>query len=297
MKFGMTMSNVGAFARPEAARGLIRAAETAGFESLWVADHVVIKAEYESAYPYSRTGKMPGDETTLIADPLVWLTWAAGESTSLRLATGIVILPQRNPLVLAKQCASLDVLSGGRLILGIGVGWMKEEFAAIGTPFEGRGRRAEEYIDAMRALWSGTEATYRGDTVSFDACVSRPSPLEERVPIVIGGHSEVAARRAGRLGDGFYPLVGDTTVLQSLLDALAASADAANRDPASIEVTCSLRPRDVDDTFEQLDRLRELGVARVTLPPFSTDVSEQLERIREFGETVVTSWTTEATHQ
>lgn len=297
MKFGMTMSNVGAFARPEAARGLIRAAETAGFESLWVADHVTIKAGYESVYPYSRTGKMPGDETTLIADPLVWLTWAAGESTSLRLATGIVILPQRNPLVLAKQCASLDVLSGGRLILGIGVGWMKEEFAAIGTPFEGRGRRAEEYIEAMRALWSGTEATYHGDTVSFDACVSMPSPLAKQVPIVIGGHSEVAARRAGRLGDGFYPLVGDTAALQSLLDALAASADETNRDPASIELTCSLRSRDVDEIFEQLDRFQQLGVARVTLPPFSTDVSEQLERIEEFGDTVVAPWTTKATYQ
>ncbi len=137
MKFGLVFANAGPSANPEHAAGLARLAEENGFESLWTVEHVVVPAAYESQYPYSPTGKMPGNEDNPIPDPLIWLTWVAAATRTLKLATGILILPQRNPVILAKECATIDVLSGGRLTLGVGIGWLAEEFEAIGVPFDG----------------------------------------------------------------------------------------------------------------------------------------------------------------
>ena len=138
MDFGIMFAHTGPFATPDGATAMGRAAEDAGFESVWTVEHVVVPSGYESEYPYSSSGKMPGWETTDITDPIVWLTWVAAHTTTLNLGTGILILPQRNPLILAKSCATLDVLSRGRLRLGVGVGWLEEEFDAIGVPFAKR---------------------------------------------------------------------------------------------------------------------------------------------------------------
>jgi probable F420-dependent oxidoreductase len=138
-------------------------------------------------------------------DPLIWLTWAAAATTRLRFMTAVMILPQRNPLVLAKEVATLDYLSGGRIKLGIGVGWLKEEFEALGIPFERRGKRADDYIAAMRALWASDGASFVGEFVKFDKVSCNPKPVAKSVPIVVGGHSEAAARRAGRLGTASSP--------------------------------------------------------------------------------------------
>ncbi len=154
MMFGIAFANTGRFARPDRAVELARAAEAAGFESLWTTEHVVVPAGYQSSYPYSPSGRMPGEEDSPMPDPLIWLAYVAAATSTIKLGTGVLILPQRNPVVLAKELATLDHLSGGRMLLGVGAGWLEEEFAAIGVPFGDRGRRVDEYVAAMRGLWA-----------------------------------------------------------------------------------------------------------------------------------------------
>jgi probable F420-dependent oxidoreductase len=204
MKFALHFGNI-AFSDPEGARRLVRLAEAAGFDSVFAVEHVVFPDNYTSVYPYAPGGRLPGDRSMKFPDPLIWLTWVAAATTRLRFMTAVMILPQRNPLVLAKEVATLDYLSGGRIELGIGVGWLKEEFEALGIPFERRGKRADEHVAAMRALWASDGASFAGEFVKFDQVSCNPNPVAKSVPIIVGGHSEAAARRAGRLGDGFFP--------------------------------------------------------------------------------------------
>ncbi len=240
MKFGiMAPYRMAPLEEGEYAVAFARLAEELEFESVWVVDHVVMCPEYESRYPYDPSGRSPFHADVVQPDPLVWLSYVAAATRRIQLATGILILPQRNPVVLAKTLASLDRLSGGRLLLGMGVGWVREEAEAVGTRFSDRGRRADEAIEAMRALWREPLSSYHGEFVRFDGVVSRPKPVRDGgPPIIVGGHSRAAARRAGRLGDGFYPLgmVGDE--LASLCDLMAETARAHGRDPAAIELTC-----------------------------------------------------------
>src|SRR5438034_9890756 len=168
MKFGILFANVGHAVVPEGATALATIAEDAGYESLWTVEHVVVPADYQSQYPYSPSGRMPGPEESPIPDPLIWLTWVGAATTTLRLATGILILPQRNPVILAKELATLDVLSKGRVELGVGVGWLREEFDALGVPFEERGARTDEYVEALRTLWREEEPCFEGHYARFD---------------------------------------------------------------------------------------------------------------------------------
>jgi probable F420-dependent oxidoreductase len=237
MKFGIAFANTGPFTQPQHAAAFARAAEAAGFESLWTVEHVVVPSDYGSAYPYSPTGKMPGADDMPIPDPLIWLAWVAAVTERIKLATGIFILPQRNPVVLAKEVATLDAMSAGRLILGIGVGWLEEEFDAIGVPFAERGKRTDEYVAAMRSLWTHDKATFHGDFIGFDDCTMRPQPARGSVPIHVGGHTDIAARRAGRLGDGFFPGKDSIEELSRSFDIARAAAVEAERDPNAIEMT------------------------------------------------------------
>ena len=206
MKFGFGFANAGPFSKPENAAGLGLLLEELGFESLWTVEHVVVPMGYESEYPYSPDGKMPGGEHVPIPDPLIWLTYVGALTTTLRLGTGILILPQRNPVILAKEVATLDRLTRGRVELGIGVGWLEEEFDALGVPWA-RARRAHRRVHRrMRRLWNEPETEYAGEFTNFGALKSYPKPTSEGGPkIHIGGHTVAATRRAGRLGDGFFP--------------------------------------------------------------------------------------------
>ena len=194
MKFGIMFANSAHYATAEGAAAIAVAADECGIESLWAVEHVVIPHGYQSQYPYHESGRIPGGEDPDIPDPLLWLAYAAALTKRVRLATGILIVPQRNPVVLAKECATLHKLSNGRFELGIGVGWLEEEFDALGVPFADRGRRTDEYCEAMQALWSQDQAEYHGRYVSFEQAISRPQPEGGSVPIVVGGHSEAAAR-------------------------------------------------------------------------------------------------------
>lgn len=286
MKFGIIFANTGPFADAAGAAEFARAAEAAGFESLWTVEHVVVPAGYESAYPYDPSGKMPGPEDSPIPDPLIWLSYVAAATSTIRLATGILILPQRNPVVLAKETATLDRLSGGRLDLGIGVGWLEEEFAAIGVPFNERGARTDDHVGALRALWTEDEATYRGRFTEFERCVMRPSPTQGSIPIHVGGHTDAAARRAGRLGDGFFPGKGDHAELARLFDVARDAATAAGRDPSAIEFTTGGNGAVGSRALEEVAALAEIGTDRVVVPAFLfwNDPAESLAR---YGEEVI----------
>jgi probable F420-dependent oxidoreductase len=263
MKFGLMYVNATAPGRDDALH-LAREAERAGFESLWTVEHVVVPQGYGSSYPYSTSGRMArGAEDFDSPDPLVWLAAVAGVTSTIRLATGILILPQRNPLILAKEVASLDVLSGGRVTLGVGVGWLEEEFRALGVPFKDRGRRADEYIGALRTLWTQEVASFNGEFVAFDDVYCRPLPVQRPVPIVIGGHSRRAARRAGELGDGFFPASAAVEELPGLVTAARRAAEDSGRDPATLEITMGARP-----IRAAVEPLAEAGVDRVVVPAF-----------------------------
>jgi probable F420-dependent oxidoreductase len=260
MKLGLMFANTLALTRDQVFTQ-VGAAEAAGYESLWTVEHVVVPKGYESAYPYSRSGRMAGGvEDFAIPDPLVWLAFAAAASSTIRLATGVLILPQRNPVVLAKEVATLDVLSGGRMTLGVGAGWLEEEFRAIGVPFADRGSRVDEYVGAMRALWSQEVASFDGEFVSFKDVYMRPQPVNGTVPIVVGGHTRRAARRAGELGDGFYPASAAVAELPELVALARDAADRAGRDPDALEITMAARP-----DRESVERMAAAGVDRVVV--------------------------------
>ncbi len=258
MKFGLRYANLGPYTEPGPAIEIAQAAEEAGFESIWTIEHVVVPDSYESVYPYGANGKMTDNNAMSIPDPLIWLTFVAGVTNRIKLATGVLILPQRNPVVLAKTLASIDHLSGGRMLLGIGVGWLAEEFAALGVPFADRGPRADDYVAAMRALWrSEGPASYHGDFVNFDNIWCRPQPAGN-IPVIVGGQTKLAARRAGRLGDGYFPARSQPW---ELIDEMRRAAEATGRDPDSIEITVSA-PEDPADIAE----LERRGVHRVLVP-------------------------------
>jgi probable F420-dependent oxidoreductase len=290
MKFGIAFANTGPFTEPAAAVDFACAAEEAGFESLWTVEHVVVPSDYASAYPYSPSGKMPGDEDMPIPDPLIWLSFVAAATSRINLATGILILPQRNPVVLAKELATLDHLAGGRMLLGIGVGWLEEEFDAIGVPFAERGRRTDEYVAAMRALWTQEKATFHGDFVGFDDCIMRPRPAQGSIPVHIGGHTEVAARRAGRLGDGFFPGKGSHEALAKSFELVRATAREHGRDPDAIEMTTGGNGAVGDRALAEVRALADIGATRVILPAFLfyRDTSEALAR---YGDEVISKAT------
>jgi probable F420-dependent oxidoreductase len=260
MKFGLRYASLGRYANGPAAVELAQAAEAAGFESIWTVEHVVVPHGYQSRYPYSPTGRMgSGLDDYPIPDPLIWLAYVASATRTIKLGTAILILPQRNPVITAKEVATLDHLSGGRrVLLGIGVGWLAEEFSALGVPFDDRGARTDEYVAAMRTLWSDERASFKGRFVSFDELYCRPRPAEGRIPIVIGGDTKAAARRAGRLGDGYFPARGASA---ELFDEMRWAAEAAGRNPGDIEITVAA-PRELTE----IETLATRGIARVAVP-------------------------------
>jgi probable F420-dependent oxidoreductase len=283
MKFGAAFLNTGPGVAPEGAATVARAAEDAGYDSVWTVEHVVVPANYESPYPYSPTGKMPGGEDSPIPDPLIWLAYVAGATTTIKLATGILILPQRNPVVLAKETATLDVLSNGRLLLGIGVGWLREEFDAIGVPFEERGARTDENVAALRALWTEAEPTFAGKFVNFERAKSFPHPVQAGgIPIHVGGHTPAAARRAGRLGDGFFPAFTTPETIVPMLDIVRQAADEAGRDFDKIEITTG-GPTD----YDTIAQFADLGVSRVAVFAGARDLNGMTAKLRSFSDTVM----------
>src|SRR5206468_6117217 len=189
MKFGVAFANVGPYVQPQEAAFLAKSCEEAGIESLWTVEHVAVPTGYRAQYPYSADGRMPGPEDSPIPDPLIWLAYVAAATSRIKLATGILILPQRHPIYVAKEVATLDVLSKGRALLGIGIGWMEDEFRALGIPFDERVARTEEACAALRTLWKPGAHAFKSDHYAWEALESNPKPVQPGgVPIIVGGH-------------------------------------------------------------------------------------------------------------
>jgi probable F420-dependent oxidoreductase len=282
MKIGITAIGIGKAARPGTIRAVAEQADRLNIATLWAPEHVVLFDNPASKYPYTNDGRFLAGSTISLLDPFIGLTYAAAHSKRVRLATGICLVPEHNPLVLAKVIASLDYLSGGRLALGVGIGWAAEEFAALGIPFERRGQRTREYIEAMRKLWTDAASSYHGEFVNFDEARSFPKPAQGgKVPVIFGGESLPALRRVARLGNGWFGvnLTPDQAAvkiakLHSLLDEYGRSHD---------EIEIIISPYENQITIDDLRAYHELGVSEfvpfVRLPGDDAKIPEALEQV------------------
>jgi len=262
--------------------------EEAGFDSLWVSDHVVLPAVMASPYPFAADGRATWPSDTPYLDALVALALIAGATSRVTLGTAVLVLPLRHPVVLAKQAASIDVASGGRLRLGVGAGWLREEFEALGVPFADRGGRLLEWMTIARDCWTGTPAARVTERYTLpEGVLCLPTPAH-RIPFLMGGHSPVALRRAGRVADGWLAQQSltalDPGALEPAIAAMRAAAEDEDRDPAGLEVV--LRVVDsagrADDLAEALPALAAAGVDEVVVTvDWEADVAAQLDRMRE----------------
>ncbi|HVN85314.1 MAG TPA: LLM class F420-dependent oxidoreductase [Candidatus Binatia bacterium] len=276
MKFGLFGINFGPCADPDTARRVARAAEEHGLESLWTGEHVVL--------PDPQAPPSPSPPETPFLDPAVALACVAAETKTIQLGTGIIILPQRNPLVLAKELASVDVVSGGRLIFGIGIGYLKPEFDALGIPFDDRGPRTVDYLNAMVALWTQPKPSYQGRFVTFEGVQAFPRPLQRpHPPIVIGGATPAALRRALRHANGWYGFALDLDATVRCIDALRATEREVERPSALGRLEISVTPAGKLDV-DALHRFADAGVDRlIVYRPARTaeDMLATVERIAE----------------
>ena len=263
MKIGLIPVNIG-MQSLEQVVGLAQMAEGLGFESVWTFEHVMVPVEYESKYPYSEDGKMAGGPNMPILDPLIALTAVAAHTKTLRLGTGINILSQANPLLLAKQAASLDLLSNGRFMLGAGLGWLREEFDAMGVPFERRGARYDDYIVAMRKVWSGAVVEHQSDFLNWSGFQSYPLPVQEGgVPIIIGGTKGKVFERIALHGDGWFAPNTDAASLAPMLDELKSACDQHDRDYSTVEVSSMW---DNQGGLDAVKAFEDIGVSRLIVP-------------------------------
>ncbi len=254
MKIGLFGIGSGPCGDPQVARAAAQAAEDAGFESLWTGEHVVL--------PDPQAPPSPAPPEFPMLHPSTILAFLAGITERVLLGTGIVLLPQRNPLVLAKELASLDVVSGGRLLFGLGVGYLEAEFRALGVPFEERGARADEYIDAIKALWTQDAPAFDGEHVSFSGVQARPRPVQQpHPPFIVGGMSDAAYRRAVAKGDGWYGFALDLPGTARAIKGLEAAAQHVER-PAKAPLEISVTPLRNPDR-DEIRHLEDLGVHRV----------------------------------
>jgi probable F420-dependent oxidoreductase len=260
----------GVTADPSWMAAFARHVEACGFDEIIAVEHTVLAATYHSVYPYDVSGRVELPADCPVPDPLDLLAFLAGQTTGLGLATGVLVLPNHHPVVLAKRVATVDALSGGRLRLCVGVGWLREELEACGVPFARRGRRADEQIEVMRLLWADKPegATHSGDFFEFRDVTCYPRPAQgDRLPVHIGGHSLAAARRAGRLGDGFQPLGVTGPRLTELINVMREEASRAGRDPETLELSLGHLVTKID--AERAGKLADLGADRIVLamPP------------------------------
>lgn len=294
MKFGIRIPppQMGPIGDPDFVIRYSKLVESLGFESIWVIDHALMCIEYDSRYPYKTTGRTPIPADANMPDPLVLMTWIAAATERLRIGTSMLILPQRHPILLAKEVATLDRYSKGRITLGVGVGWVEEEVRILKQDFKDRGRRANEWIEILRALWAEGISKYEGRYYQFDDIASYPKPVQAGgVPIMIGGHSAAAAVRAGRYGDEFYPHWStrgpNAESLAELKSVIAVSAEAAGRRPTDVRLTLT-STSDAKTAYETAELCARLGAERVVVLPPEGELDGALpEELARFKRTVI----------
>ncbi|HXZ87610.1 MAG TPA: LLM class F420-dependent oxidoreductase [Candidatus Binataceae bacterium] len=282
MKIGISGFGIGKSARPATLRTLAHHAERLNFATLWAPEHVVLFDTHESKYPYSDDGRFLAGSTINLLDPFIGLAYAAATTSRIRLATGICLVPEHNPLVLAKVIASLDFLSGGRFALGVGIGWSSEEFAALGIPFERRAQRTCEYLEVMRKLWGEEKSEHQGEFVNFSGVRSFPKPAQGgNVPVIFGGESLPALRRVAKYGNGWFGVNLDPDEAAAKIAKLDSLLKEAGRDLRQIEIIISPYHHQVAPA--DLRAYHELGVSEIVpfmrLPPDDSQIPGYLETV------------------
>ncbi len=287
MKYGFTLPGRGQLATPERLGIIARKGEELGFDALLTGDHILVPRNIASVYPYTEGGEFPGSPSGESMEQITLLSYIAGQTSKIRLVTSVLIVPHRNPLIAAKSLATLDVLSGGRLVVGVGVGWMREEFQALGLPpFEERGAVTDEYIRAFKILWTEDNPSFDGKYISFDDISFLPKPVQKpHPPIWVGGESRPALRRTAELADGWYPLgsnptfpMGTPEQLKAGLERLAQYAQRFGRDLSEIEIIYRTHQFELKKETAGPDRL-----------PFVGDAGQIAGDIRRYQDMGVTS--------
>lgn len=278
MKVGIIPVNIGVESVDQIV-GLAKLAESLKYESVWTFEHVIVPIDYESKYPYNSSGKMGMPPETNFVDPLIALTAVAAVTEEIRLGTGVNILSQVNPLYMAKQAASLDFVSNGRFMLGVGIGWLKEEFEALGVPYEKRGARFDDYVAGMRKIWSEEVVEHESEFISWHGFKSYPLPIQNPFPVVMGGVKGKIFERTAQLGNGWFAPTGDPSELKEHLESLKIECDKVGRDVGEIEITCMWPGQGGRDFLEELS---SVGVGRVVVPMMgAADPTEHLQSIAE----------------
>jgi probable F420-dependent oxidoreductase len=266
MKVGVMAQFGGETSAPDYVARMARSLEDRGFHSMWAPDHVLVPKVIESSYPYSDDGTFPVEPTTQGLEPFTLLSFMAAHTTKLRLGTGVLVLPQRHAALAAKQAADLDVLSGGRLDFGIGVGWMADEFAALGMPFDRRGARADDYIRMMKALWQTHESSYEGEFVTLPKSYQYPKPIQKpHPPFYFGGESKAALRRVARFGHWF----GVDVMPEDVPAKIAMLKEHCDKEERDIkEVNIALCPYANPCDRDTLRRYEDAGIDQVIMAAF-----------------------------
>ncbi len=286
MHFALTGVGSGSTVRPEPLVQVAQEAEVLGFESLWIPEHLAVPVQMDSPYPYSADGQFPGGPNAGLHDPFVALAFVAAHTEHIKLGTGVFVLPLRNPLAVAKAVVSVDVLSKGRLLFGIGIGWLKEEFEAVGMSFTNRVSRTREWVAMLKTLWAEETPYFQGRYHSFPPIGFHPKPVQQpHPPLLCGGESEPALRRAAELGDGWIGVRHSPDSVKPLLEQLQQYTEEANRNFAQLDITVGL-DAGVQPDLDTIKRFEDAGVHRlVVFAPgfiprsrFDTELFPQMER-------------------
>ena len=285
LSFGYHLPIWGPAATRDTLIALARRVEALGFDSVWASDHVVIPFEIRSRYPYNATGDFPLPPTTNFLEPLTALSLVAGVTERVRLGTTVLVLPHRHPVLAAKMLATLDHLAPGRVILGAGVGWMREEIELLGAPYDQRGAWTDEAIQIMRKCWRDERVSHRGRFFDIPEIGVAPKPAHKTIPIWIGGHTPRAMRRVAELGEGWHAAFATPDVMRKGLVELKAACEKVGRNPA--EVTLSVRlglaaKRPSGEILEELKRLRDVGVSHVIVETRVTGVDDMTQLLDRF---------------
>lgn len=286
MKFGVFAPLAGPFATGEYLNLLGPAVEERGFDSLWTAEHVVLFDQYASSYPYSADGKIPAPPDSGMLEPLTSLAFLAANTTKLRLGTGILLLPQRNPVYTAKETSNLDFLSGGRLDLGIGVGWLEEEFRVVHVPFKHRGARTRSYCEVLKRLWCDEVSEYKDEFYELPACRQYPKPVQQpHPPIHFGGESEAALGRVADWGQGWYGFNLEPDEFRERLGRLEELLAVRGRSRSDVQVSVSPYLKGAD--AEKVARYREAGADQVILTAFAPDETALVQLLDHLAESIL----------
>ncbi len=299
MHVGFFAIGIAATAEPDALAAAARTAEECGFHSIWAPEHVVLLDRFSSKYPYSADGSFPAPTTSPILDPLLALTYAAAVTRTIRLGTGICLLPERNPVVTAKEVATLDVLSGGRFDFGVGIGWLEEEFVAVGVPWPRRAARTREYLRAMKRLWTEEQPDFAGGFVSFPKVRCQPKPVQKpHPPVFFGGESDAALRRAAEVGDGWFGFNATVDEARRKITRIRELAVRAGRDARAITIAISpglgssmagivSGKTSHDVARDEIERFRDAGVDEIIVGAVVRDRRAAEDAIRRLAESVV----------